>query len=130
MSIKYGYCRVNETDSNFQKEMESLRLVGCKKIVYDIIPSYRRYGNNFLQLIQDGKKGDFLIVYSFARLCNTLAELSTICAYMVDSRMELISLKEQINSTTLEGALFMRSMSEASVDLLENEENKTLELKF
>jgi|GEM_PF-3382483 len=119
--MKYGYARTQATDQQFKKEIELLQVLGCKKIVYDVIPDYRRYGNNFLKLIQNGQKGDTLVVYSFARLCNTLAELSTIISTLVEAKIGLISLKEQIDSNTFEGALFIHSMTEMSLEHLDED---------
>jgi len=128
--MKYGYSRTQTNDSNFKREFESLKLVGCEQIMFDIIPTYRRYGTHFLEILQKGKKGDIIVVYSFGRLCNTLAELSTICAYMMDAKLGLISLKEQINTHTFEGALFLHSMSEMALDSIVTEYSESLNLKF
>ncbi len=128
--MKYGYSRTPENNPCFEKENEFLRLVGCQKIMCDIIPSYHRYGPHFLELIQNGHKGDLVVVYSFSRLCNTVAELSTICSYLLDAKMGLISLKEQINSGTFEGAIFLHSMSEIALDSIEKEYSQSLSLKF
>jgi DNA invertase Pin-like site-specific DNA recombinase len=128
--MKYGYARTQATDEQFKKELELLKVLGCKKIVFDVIPEYRRYGNNFLQLIQNAQKGDVLVVYSFSRLCNTLAELSTIISCLVDARMGLISLKEQIDSNTFEGTLFLHSMTEISLDHLDEDISINSHLRF
>jgi len=128
--MKYGYARTQATDQQFKKEIEILNVLGCKKIVFDIIPENRRYGNNFLQLIQNAKKGDILVVYSFQRLCNTVAELSTIISTLKDSKMGLISLKEQIDSNTFEGTLFLHSMSEMPIEHLDDDVSISSYLRF
>lgn len=119
--MKYGYSRTQVTDEQFNKELNILHVLGCKKIVFDIIPDNRRYGINLLSLIQNGKKGDILVVYSFSRLCNTLAELTTILASLLENKMNLISLKEQIDSQTFEGTLFLHSVSEMSIEHLDED---------
>jgi hypothetical protein len=128
--MKFGYSRNEIYDCEFQKEMDFLPLVGCSQVYYDIIPLNLRFGNNFLKLIEKGKKKDLIIVYSFSRLGGTLSELSTICAYLSTMKMGLISLKDQFNSNSFEGGLFFQSMSELSHDFSGNENPLPNGLKF
>lgn len=104
--MKYGYARVSTNKQNLDYQLDILKNNGC-----DIIITEKRSAGDkqkeLYKLIDDTKEGDLLVVVKLDRLCRSRFSLSNIINKLQNKKVSLVSLKENINTDSMFGKLFI-----------------------
>lgn len=104
--MKYGYARVSTYKQNLDYQIDILKNNNC-----DIIITEKRSAGNkqveLNNLIKNIQENDSLVVVKLDRLCRSQAALSNILKNLKDKKVNLISVKENINTDSIFGELFL-----------------------
>jgi DNA invertase Pin-like site-specific DNA recombinase len=104
--MKLGYARVSRTDQNLDAQMDALKAAGAEKIFTDKMSGAKARRPGLEQLLEMSREGDRLIIWKLDRLGRSLKNLIEISEELTRRKIELVSLKENIDTGTTAGRLF------------------------
>ena len=117
---KIGYARVSTKDQNLDLQLAELEKAGCEK-VYSEHKSGIKARLELAEAIKYLRKGDILVVYKFDRLGRSLSDLLSIISELHEKGVEIMSLKDNIDTSSVSGKLMMHifaSLAEFERDLI------------
>ena len=103
---KIGYARVSTKDQNLDLQLAELEKAGCEK-VYSEHKSGLKARLELAEAIKYLRNGDVLVVYKFDRLGRSLSDLLNIISELHEKGVEIISLKDNIDTSNSSGKLMM-----------------------
>lgn len=98
--MKYGYARVSTPDQCLNLQLDALRLYGVDYICEEKISGKNKNKPVLDALIAKLKTGDQLIVWKLDRLGRRTSELIKLQEALEKKKIALISLTEQLNTST------------------------------
>lgn len=117
---RIGYARVSTKDQNLDLQLAELEKAGCEK-VYSEHKSGVKARLELAEAIKYLRKGDILVVYKFDRLGRSLSDLLSIISELHEKGVEIMSLKDNIDTSSVSGKLMMHifaSLAEFERDLI------------
>lgn len=109
-SNRIGYARVSSVGQNLDSQMDALREAGCGKIFTDKITGSRLDRPGWDQMMAYVRSGDTLVVTELSRMTRSLLDLLETAKVLQQSQVELVSLRERIDTTTATGRCFLSMM--------------------
>lgn len=106
-----GYARVSTTDQNLERQLDSLRQHGAEIIFQEKVTGTKKDRPELNRLLSHIAPGDMVIVESLSRLGRSTKDLIELVELFREKEVQLISLKEQIDTTTPTGKLIFTLMS-------------------
>lgn len=104
--MKIGYARVSTKQQNLQLQLDALKGFGCDKVFTDKTSSQNTKRKGLKEALDYVRRGDTLVVWKLDRLCRSTKELIDI-SYELDSKeVTLISLTEQIDTSSPAGRMY------------------------
>lgn len=108
---KFGYARVSTTDQNLDRQRDALKAAGCEEILEEKV-SGKDTNRPMLQVLLDRLlSGDVVVVCELARLSRSTKDLISLSDILSKKGVELISLKENLDTTTATGKLMFGMLS-------------------
>ncbi len=108
---KIGYARVSTTDQNLERQLDMLRQQGAEIIFQEKMTGTKRDRPELNKLLAHIAPGDVVIVESLSRLGRSTKDLIELVELMREKEVQLVSLKEQIDTSTPTGKLLFTLMS-------------------
>jgi len=102
---KIGYARVSTTDQNLDRQTEALNKYGIDKIYFEKKSGAKIDRVEFTKMIEELTKGDIVVVAELTRLSRSTAQLIAVGEGFKERGIQLVSLKENIDTTTPSGRL-------------------------
>ncbi len=96
----FGYARVSTKEQVLDRQVDSLKSVGCKEIFTEKISGRKKQKPQLDLLMSKLRKGDVLVVDSLDRLGRTSKELINLLHHFKETGIQFKSLKEGIFDTT------------------------------
>lgn len=106
--IMVGYARVSKRDQNLQLQLDALTKAGCKKVYQEKLSGAKRDRPELLAALEYLREGDVLVVWKLDRLARSISQLIETMDTLEKRGIGLISLTQQIDTTTAMGKLFFR----------------------
>lgn len=103
--MKIGYERVSTGSQHHDSQTAALLLAGCERIYRDTGSGSVADRPHLMACLADLRSGDVLVVLDLSRLGRSLPHLVTLAAELSVRGVELVSLREGIDSTTAQGRL-------------------------
>lgn len=100
---KVGYARVSTTEQNLDRQTHALSELGVEKVFLEKVSGVSRDRPELSKLLDYIRDGDVLVVESISRLARSTRDLLTIVETLREKGVELVSLKESIDTTTPQG---------------------------
>ncbi|MCI6705659.1 MAG: recombinase family protein [Butyricicoccus pullicaecorum] len=105
--MKIGYVRVSTVEQNEARQVEALNKLGVQKIYIE-----KKSGKNLdrpvLQEMLDFiREGDTVYVHDLSRISRSLTDLLNLVELLQKKKVHFISNKEQVDTTTPTGRLFL-----------------------
>lgn len=101
--ILIGYARVSTNDQNLDRQIDSLKSYGCEKIYQEKITGTKKERPELNLLLDFARTGDVVVISELTRMSRSTKDLISIAETLRGKSIELISLKEKIDTTTATG---------------------------
>jgi DNA invertase Pin-like site-specific DNA recombinase len=105
-----GYARVSSVGQNLDSQTDSLQQAGCIKIFSDKLTGSRMVRPSWEKLLEYIRPGDTLVVTELSRMTRSLLDLLATIQVLEQRQIELMSLRENIDTTTATGRCFLAMM--------------------
>lgn len=106
-----GYARVSTADQNLERQLDLLRHQGAEIIFQEKMTGTKRERPELNKLLSHIAQGDTVIVESLSRLGRSTKDLIELVELMREKGVQLVSLKEQLDTSTPTGKLLFTLMS-------------------
>lgn len=110
-SQKIGYARVSTLDQNLDRQTDMLRAYGVDKLYTEKMSGTRRDRPELTRLLERLEEGDTVIVESLSRLGRSTRDLIELVELFQKKGVQLVSLKESIDTSSSTGKLLFTIMS-------------------
>jgi len=114
MSQKIGYARVSTKKQNINSQLDALKKAGCKKIFSDKKSGIKESRTGWDKLIEYIREGDKLVVTELSRMSRSLMHLLQVVQELERKHIDIISLRENIDTSTATGRCFLSIMGAIS----------------
>ncbi|OPH35247.1 recombinase family protein [Moraxella atlantae] len=102
---KVGYARVSTKEQDLSLQLDALNKFDCDKIFTDKVSSVKQR-QGLQEALGYLRQGDSLVVWKLDRLCRSLPDLIKISEQIKEKGAELISITENIDTSTPAGRLY------------------------
>ena len=110
----YGYARVSTADQNLDRQIDMLNKYGVNKIYSEKMTGTRKDRPELQKMLDNLSNGDTVVVESLSRLGRSTKNLIELMEVFNGKGVNLVSLKENINTTTPTGKLLFTLISAIS----------------
>ena len=107
---RIGYARVSSVGQNLDSQIDALQKAGCEKIFSDKITGSHMDRPGWDQFLEYASPGDTLVVSELSRMTRSLMDLLTTVKVLEQRQINLVSLRENIDTTTATGRCFLSMM--------------------
>lgn len=109
-----GYARVSTQEQNLDRQLDNLKEAGCKKIYCEKMTGTKANRPELDKMKDALREGDTLVIDSFSRLSRSTKDLLETVEHLTAEGVNIISLKEQLDTTTATGKLMLTMLSALS----------------
>jgi DNA invertase Pin-like site-specific DNA recombinase len=104
---KIGYVRVSTIEQNEERQLEAFRKLELYKIYVEKISAKDTERPLLEQMLEYVREGDTVYIKDFSRLARSTKDLLDITEKLTKRKVELISLEENLNTSTPTGKLML-----------------------
>ena len=104
--IKIGYARVSTRDQNNELQVQALKDYGCEQIYIETASGAMRDRPELAIALRSIREGDEFVVWKFDRMARSLKQLIETFEALEKKKVEFVSIKENIDTSTHTGKLF------------------------
>lgn len=112
--MKIGYARVSTQDQNLERQLDALNAAGCERIFNEKMTGTKSDRPELKTMLLTLREGDTLVVESFSRLSRSTKDLLAMVDKLSSMGVHLVSLKENLDTTTATGKLMLTMLSALS----------------
>ncbi|AEI50275.1 recombinase family protein [Runella slithyformis] len=119
--MKIGYARVSTQDQNLGLQLDALKTAGCEKIFKEKESGGKTDRPELLKMLEQVREGDIVVVWKLDRLGRSLKHLIEIVNELHERKVQFVSLKETIDTTSATGKLIFNifaSFAEFEKDMI------------
>lgn len=114
--MKIGYVRVSTEEQNEARQIKALQELGVEKIYMDKQSGKNADRAQLQEMLSFCREGDTIITESISRIARSVVDLLNITAQMQAKKVDFVSLKESIDTSTPQGR-FMLTVFGAMAEL-------------
>jgi DNA invertase Pin-like site-specific DNA recombinase len=107
---RIGYARDSSIGQNLDSQLDTLQKAGCGKIFSDKMTGSHMDRPGWDQFLEYARSGDTLVVSELSRMTRSLMDLLTTAKVLEQRKINLVSLRENIDTTTATGRCFLSMM--------------------
>ncbi len=107
---RIGYARVSSIGQNLDSQIDALQKAGCGKIFSDKMTGSYMDRPGWDQFLEYARLGDTLVVSELSRMTRSLMDLLTTVKLLEQRQINVVSLRENIDTTTATGRCFLSMM--------------------
>jgi DNA invertase Pin-like site-specific DNA recombinase len=107
---RIGYARVSSVGQNLDSQIDALHAAGCGKIFTDKMTGSRLDRPGWDQMMAYVRPGDTLVVTELSRMTRSLLDLLETAQALEQRQIDLVSLRESIDTTNATGRCFLSMM--------------------
>jgi DNA invertase Pin-like site-specific DNA recombinase len=108
---KIGYSRVSTSEQNLDMQTDALQKAGCIKIFEEKDSGKNDDRIELAKVLEYLRDGDALVVYKLDRLARSTKKLIELSEVLEDRGIELISIRDNIDTTTAVGKAMFRMLA-------------------
>lgn len=112
--MRIAYARVSTTDQKLDRQLDNLELAGYDKLYTEKMTGTKSSRPVLDEMLRSLRKDDILIVDSFSRLSRSTKDLLSLIDTLQQMNVQLISLKENLDTSTATGKLMLTMLSALS----------------
>ncbi len=107
---RIGYARVSSRDQNLDSQFDMLSKAGCDKIFEDKASGAKESRPGWDKLLEFLRPGDTIVVTELSRMTRSLMHLLSLVKELEQKNIQIVSLREHIDTSTATGRAFMSIM--------------------
>jgi len=107
----FGYARVSTEQQNLDRQLDALKKYGVDMIYNEKMTGTKRDRPELAKLLDRMTEGDTVVIESLSRLGRSTKDLIELTELFEQRGVHLVSLKEQIDTSTSTGKLLFTLMS-------------------
>lgn len=112
--MRIAYARVSTADQKLDRQLDNLKEAGYERLYEEKISGTKTSRPQLDEMLRNLRDGDVLIVDSFSRLSRSTKDLLDMVDRLQRIGVQLISLKEKLDTTTPNGRLMLTMMAALS----------------
>jgi len=127
---RYGYARISTRSQRDDSQLDALRAVGCERIWADTASGKLARRPEWDNCLDHLRRGDELAVTRLSRMARSVRHLTEIAALLEERGIDLVVLKQGIDTTTPAGRFtfhVLAAMDEMLADLISEGTREGLE---
>jgi DNA invertase Pin-like site-specific DNA recombinase len=109
-AYKVGYARVSTPDQKLDAQLDALAQAGCLKTFTDRVSGATALRPGWEQLMAYVRPGDIVVITERSRMSRSLAHLLEVVRTFEAQGIELVSLREHLDTATATGRCFLAMM--------------------
>jgi len=109
-AYKVGYARVSSSAQKLDAQFDALKHIGCYKVFSDRVSGIKADRPGWEQLMAYVRPGDRVIVTELSRMSRSLLHLLDVVKTFAQQDLEMVSLREHIDTSTATGRGFLAMM--------------------
>lgn len=109
-----GYARVSTQEQKLDRQLDNLKARGCERIYQEKMTGTKDNRPELEKMLQALRPGDTLVIDSFSRLSRSTKSLLDMVEKLNEMGVNLVSVKEQLDTTTATGKLMLTMLSALS----------------
>ncbi len=109
-----GYARVSTIEQNLDRQIDALRENGAERIFQEKFTGTKVNRPELETMLMTLRPGDKLIVTEFSRLSRSTKDLIDLVEKLQKMGVELVSIKENLDTTTATGKMMLTMLSALS----------------
>jgi DNA invertase Pin-like site-specific DNA recombinase len=109
-AYKVGYARVSSLHQKLDSQFDALNQVGCNKIFWDRVSGTKADRPGWEQLMAYVRPGDKVVITELSRMSRSLMHLLEVVQAFETQGIELIALRENIDTSSATGRGFLAIM--------------------
>jgi DNA invertase Pin-like site-specific DNA recombinase len=107
---RIGYARVSSVGQNLDSQLDALQKAACGKIFSDQMTGSRMERPGWDRLMEYVRPGDTLVVTELSRMTRSLLNLLETVKTLEQLQVNVVSLRENIDTSTATGRCFLSMM--------------------
>jgi DNA invertase Pin-like site-specific DNA recombinase len=118
---RYGYARVSTRSQTDDSQLDALRAAGCERIWTDTASGRLARRLEWNKCLDYLRAGDELVITRLSRMARSVRHLTQIAALLAEREVDLVVLKQGIDTTTPAGRFLFHvigAMDERLADLI------------
>ena len=109
-----GYARVSTVEQNLDRQLDGLKEHGAERIFQEKMSGTKSNRPELEKMMLTLRRGDTLIIDSFSRLSRSTKDLIEMVEKLNEMGVNLVSIKEQLDTTTATGKMMLTMLSALS----------------
>lgn len=109
-AYRVGYARVSSSNQKLDSQLDALKQAGCHKVFSDCVSGIKVRRPEWDQLVAYLRPGDSVVVTELSRMSRSLFHLLAVVQDFERQGIELVSLRENIDTSTATGRAFLAMM--------------------
>lgn len=105
--MKIGYIRVSSKMQNTISQREILQKYSIEKWYEEKISGRTMVRKALKEMMEFAREGDIIYIYDFSRISRSLKDLLTIINYFENKKVNIISIKENLDTSTPTGKMML-----------------------
>jgi len=101
--LKIGYCRVSSRSQSLDRQLKALEEQGIEKLFAEKLSGKDKDRPKLKEMMDFIREGDTLVIESISRLARNTKDFLEIVNNLTERKIEVISLKENIDTSTPQG---------------------------
>lgn len=112
--MRIAYARVSTTDQKLDRQLDNLKAEGYDMLLEEKVSGTKSSRPKLDEMLRNIRPGDVVIVDSFSRLSRSTKDLISLVDMFKQKNVELISLKEKLDTTSPNGRLMLTMLAALS----------------
>ena len=112
--MKIGYASVSTVEQNLDRQLDNLKAAGCERIYQEKMTGTKAHRPELDRMLETLREGDTLVIDSFSRLSRSTKDLLETVERLTALGVNIVSLKEQLDTTTATGRMMLTMLSALS----------------
>lgn len=108
--MKFGYARESIDEDNIELQIDALNKYGVDEVYIEHPIGTKNKETKLNELVEKLRRGDTLVVYKLDRLGKTIKGLQELAEYFSEKDIDLVVVKDNIDTTTNIGRYFLYTM--------------------
>lgn len=102
-----GYVRVSTVEQNEARQLITMEKYNVEKVFSEKVSAKDTNREELNKMLDFSREGDTIVIHDFSRLARSTKDLLNIVELLQDKKVNLISAKENIDSSTVTGKLML-----------------------